>query len=141
MFLFKQSLGWGVEGTKFCFFTLKLLFDSELYITFQVIYMINIVFLLQFCWQPIKGFKTSTNWREHTIFSCQWLENFLFFLKKICLWKISLSMCTRDLFEINIFVSFFSKVIFESGSFGYGFTLKAIKYQTSTFQIYQQRFW
>ena len=56
---------WGVEGTKFCFknqilhlfiffFTLKLLFESDLFSTFQVIYMINIVFLLQYCWQPIK---------------------------------------------------------------------------------------
>ena len=26
-------------------------------------------------WQPIKEFNTSRNWRENTIFSCQWLEN------------------------------------------------------------------
>ena len=45
----------------FKFFTLRFLFESELYITFQVINMINIVFLLTFCWQPIKGFNTSIN--------------------------------------------------------------------------------
>ena len=32
-------------------------------------------FLLKFCLKPIKGFNTSTNWGEKTIFSCQWLEN------------------------------------------------------------------
>ena len=59
------------------FFTLKLLFESELYSTFQVNYMKNNVFLFQFCWQPIKGLNTSTNWRENTMFSCQWLENII----------------------------------------------------------------
>ena len=60
---------WAGKGTKFIFwiknmtnyylFTLKLLFESEMYSTFQVIYMINIVVLLQCCWQPIKGYDTS----------------------------------------------------------------------------------
>ena len=34
--------------TNYYFFALYLLFESELYSTFKVIYMINIVFLLQF---------------------------------------------------------------------------------------------
>ena len=31
-------------------------------------YMIDFVFLLQRFWQPLKGFNTSTNWRENKIF-------------------------------------------------------------------------
>jgi hypothetical protein len=42
MFLFKQNL------TNYYLFTVKLLFQRDLYITFQVIYMINIVFFLNF---------------------------------------------------------------------------------------------
>ena len=51
------------------FFTLKLLFESELYSTFQVIYIKDIVFLFIFCLTPIKGFNTSTNFRENTMIS------------------------------------------------------------------------
>ena len=43
---------------------LKLLFQSDLYSTFQVISVINMVFFLQLCRQPIKGFNVPTNWRE-----------------------------------------------------------------------------
>ena len=39
--------------TIYIFFTLKFLFESEFYTAFQVICMINTVFLLQFCRQPI----------------------------------------------------------------------------------------
>ena len=60
MFLFKQKfLRWVETEQNFdlnnkyelllYFFTLKLLFESELYSTFQVIYMKSIVFFLQFC--------------------------------------------------------------------------------------------
>ena len=56
------------------FCLLELLFQSDLFNTFQIIYMIKIVFLLKFCWQPIKGFNKPTNLCKITIFSCQWLE-------------------------------------------------------------------
>ena len=47
--------------------------DRWHYITFQVIYVIKMAFFLKFCWQSIKGFKISINWRKNTIFSHQWL--------------------------------------------------------------------
>ena len=61
-------------------FLFKLLFQSDLYITFQVIQVIKIVFFLWFCWQPIKGFNMWTTWWENTSFSHQLLEMAYFHL-------------------------------------------------------------
>ena len=52
-----------------------MLYKSELYSSFKVIYMKSIIFLLQFCWHSIKGFNTSTNWREKTTFYVNDLKN------------------------------------------------------------------
>ena len=61
--------------------------------SFQVIYMINIVLLLYFCWQPIKGINTSTNWRENTMLSCQWLEK-----RFVCLIKIQINYKLKKIY-------------------------------------------
>ena len=65
---------------------------SELYITLQVIYIINICFLLEFCWQPINGFNTSTNWL--------WLENIFFYIERMIL-KISIWNCVSSLISTH----------------------------------------
>ena len=67
MFLFKQNFVCGVgreqnyvlnnKYDQLLFFTLKLLFESELYITFQVIYMINIVFCFNLVENLLKNFS------------------------------------------------------------------------------------
>ena len=72
MFLVEMKLCvWGVEETKknlnnkmtnYHYLTLKFLFASDLFITSQGIK--DIIFLIQFCLQPIEG-------RENTIFSRQ----------------------------------------------------------------------
>ena len=49
------NLGITNESNYYLFYVKKVC-ESELYSTFQVIYMINIVFLLKFCWQP--GYKS-----------------------------------------------------------------------------------
>ena len=63
--------------------------------------MRNIVFLLKFCWQPIKGFNTLTNWRENTIFLCKGLEKWILYLDnkywKRIIWDINKDLKTSIL--------------------------------------------
>ena len=53
------------------FITLKLLYQNDLYSTFQVIYVKKIIFCFQICYQPKKGFNTPTDWQINNIFSHQ----------------------------------------------------------------------
>ena len=67
MFLIKQNF---VLNNKYdqllSFFTSKLLFNSDLFITFQVI--LKMFFFSSILLSIYKGFNTSTNWQEYTIF-------------------------------------------------------------------------
>ena len=56
--------------TYYDLFNVKNQYQSDLFITFQIIYVIIIIFL-KLLLKPINGFDTSTNWRENTIFARQ----------------------------------------------------------------------
>ena len=88
----------GVEGTKFCFkeqkepiitfFTLYLQFESELYSTFQVIYMIKLYFYLMFLitYKRILHVNKFT-WKYNFFYVNDLKINFLSYFQKVVLFR------------------------------------------------------